>query len=74
MNLKFDGFQWVVTFAESGKVTHRKFLSIDPACDFLVDNLKVDDGEVDAAVINLHVLNHKVAMFDNGQFSHTEAK
>ncbi len=41
----------------------QKFDSIDKACDFLLDSLKVNDDEIDEAIIQLHANHHTVATF-----------
>jgi hypothetical protein len=58
----------------SDQSLHRDFVTVDQACDFLVDELKVDDNAVDQAIIALTTNSHVRAVFHkDGTFSHTEA-
>ena len=40
-----------------------KFNSIDAACDFLIDTLKVNEDCVDDALVQLYTNRHTVAVF-----------
>lgn len=48
---------------EKGDSIPNKFDTIDQACDFLLDSLKVEDEDIDDAVIQLHANRHTVATF-----------
>jgi hypothetical protein len=64
---------WVVTFMKNNKVEGLEFNTIEKAADYIVDELKVKDSEVDEAITQMYALKRCRAIFDtNGTLSHTE--
>ena len=71
VNLIKIGMVWRVTYAVDGEVRHAAYQIVDEACDFLVDQLGIEDSEVDNALIDMAVRGTTHAMFDGSKFSHS---
>lgn len=72
INLLNNETNWVVVYMIGNESVFKRFLTVDAACDFIVDELHVDDDEVDLAIIHMSTNKHRSGFFTDNKFDRSE--
>lgn len=64
--------EYKVLFREKSTTVSEEFMNVDDATQFLCDVLKVNDDDIDDAIIQMAAYKHNVAVFSDGKFRGTE--
>ena len=70
LSLLNQGSRWIVSIVD-GITMPLQFLTVDTACDYMIDKLNISEDEIDLAVVHLHNNKHVRALFVDGKFERT---
>ena len=63
---------WLVTHVVGNEQVNKRFDTIEKAADFMVDELKVHDDDIDDALCEMVGFGHTRAIFTDGCYARSE--